>query len=274
MSLLAIEIGINPILFNIGSFEIGWHGVMVALAVIVGIGISLWLAKGSGIKRENIYGVAPWVVLGGIIGARLFHVLDQLSYYTDHPIAIFEFWHGLSILGAILGGTVAAAVYAKITRLPIGRLADTLTPGLILALMVGRIGCIINGDVFGKPTTLPWAFIYHYMPGVYAQPLDTPLHPSPLYEMIWCVVILAIIWKLRGRLKPDGALFLLFLILYSIGRFGIEFTRGISMQSVDISGWHTPHFITLVALAICIPLLVYRMRKARLSSYGSEVEDV
>lgn len=274
MSFLAIDIGINPVLFNIGSFEIGWHGIMVVLAVTVGIGTSLWLAKGSGIKREDIYGLAPWAVLGGILGARLFHVVDQLGYYIDHPGDIVEFWHGLSILGAILGGTLAAAIYAKITRISLGRLADTLTPGLILALMVGRIGCIINGDVFGKPTTLPWAFVYHELPGVYAFPKDTPLHPSPLYEMIWCMVVLAIAWKLRGKLKPDGSLFLLFLILYSAGRFGIEFTRGVSEQSFEIGGWHTPHFIALVTLAVCIPLLVYRMKKARLSGCGSKIEDV
>jgi phosphatidylglycerol:prolipoprotein diacylglycerol transferase len=274
MSFLAIDIGINPVLFNIESFEIGWHGIMVVLAVIVGIGTSMWLAKGSGIKREDIYGLAPWAVLGGILGARLFHVVDQLGYYIDHPGDIVEFWHGLSILGAILGGTLAAAIYAKITRISLERLADTLTPGLILALMVGRIGCIINGDVFGKPTTLPLAFVYHDMPGVYAQPLDTPLHPSPLYEMIWCLVVLAIVWRLRRKLKSDGSLFLLFLILYSAGRFGIEFTRGVSEQSFEIGGWHTPHFIALVTLAVCIPLLVYRMKRARLAGCRSEIEDV
>jgi len=274
MTLLYIDINIDPILFNLGSFEVGWHGAMVSLAVISGIGVSMWLARGNGISKQDVYSFAPWAILGGIVGARLLHVIDFAGYYIEHPIEAFKFWHGLSIIGAILGGTAAAAIYTKITRKPLDRLADALTPGLIVASAVGRIGCIINGDVYGKPSTLPWSFVYHDMPGVYAQPLNTPLHPSPLYELLWCLVVLAIIWRLKRKLKPDGALFLLFLILYSLGRFGIEFTRGVDVRSFEIGGWHTPHFLTLATAAICGWLLLKKVKGAKPLASGSEIEDV
>ena len=111
MPLLSIEISFDPIIFNIGSLEIGWHGVMVVLAVLTGIGVSMWLAKGTDIKKETIFSLAPWAVLGGIIGARLFHVIDYFgSTYIHDPARIFHFWAGLSILGAVLGGQYAVGL--------------------------------------------------------------------------------------------------------------------------------------------------------------------
>lgn len=273
MHLLLIDVCIDPIFFNIGSFEVGWHGLMVVLAVITGIATSMWFARGTSITKEDIIGFAPWAVLGGIIGARLFHVIDCYSLYGDNPARIFEFWHGLSILGAILGGTLAAVIYTRITHKQLGHIADVIAPALLLAVAVGRIGCTINGDAFGRETSLPWAFVYCDLPGIYA-PVGVPTHPSPVYEIFWCLIAFAVIWQLRDKLKPEGTLFLVYLILYFFGRFLIEFTRGVSEAGVDIGGWHTPHFISLVTLAICIPLLILRIKKAGRSTNGDEVEDV
>ena len=272
---MSIEIGIDPLLFSIGSFEIGWHGIMVVLAVLVGVGASLWFAKGAGIKREVIYGAAPWAIIGGIIGARLFHVIDYLgSTYISHPAQIFtQFFSGLSILGAILGGTLAAFIYVRITHLPVGRLADAVAPALLLAQAVGRIGCTINGDAYGTPTSWPWAFVYTH-PDAYA-PIGVSTHPSPVYEIIWDILVFAVLWRLKGRLKPDGSLFLLYLSLYSFGRFFIEFTRAVTPNQINVGDLlHAPHFIALIVLAVCVPLLIYRMRKARVLGRGGEIEDV
>ena len=139
---MSIEIGIDPTFFSIGSFEIGWHGVMVVLAVIVGIGVSLWFAKGSKVDKEIIYSAAPWAIVGGIIGARLFHVIDYFgSTYIHDPALIFtQFFSGLSILGAIFGGTLAAFIFARVKHLQIGYFADIIAPELPLAQAVGRIG--------------------------------------------------------------------------------------------------------------------------------------
>ena len=264
---MSIEIGIDPVFFSIGSFEIGWHGIMVVLAVIVGIGASLWFARGAGIKREVIYNAAPWAIVGGIIGARLFHVIDYLgSTYINDPVLIFtQFFSGLSILGAILGGALAVFIYGRVTNLPLGHLANAVAPALLLAQAVGRIGCTINGDAYGTPTSWPWAFVYTH-PDAYA-PIGVPTHPSPVYEIIWDLLVFAVLWRLRGRLKPDGSLFLLYLSLYAFGRFFIEFTRAMTPNQIDVFGLlHAPHFIALIVLVVCIPLLIYRIRKARAES--------
>ena len=276
MPLLSIGIGFDPIIFNLGSLEIGWHGVMVVLAVLTGIGVSMWLAKGTDIKRETIFSLAPWAVLGGIIGARLVHVIDYFgSTYIHDPARIFHFWAGLSILGAILGGTLAAAIYARITHISLGRLADVITPGLLLAQAVGRIGCIINGDAYGKETSLPWGLVYTHPNAGSTTLLGVEGHPSPVYEIILDFLIFAVIWKLRGRLKPEGSLFLLYLCIYSVGRFGIEFTRYVGSGQINIGGViHAPHFITIITLAVCLTLLIRNMRRAKALPDGGEIEDV
>jgi len=265
---MSIEIGIDPILFRIGSFAVGWHGIMVALAVIVGIGLSLWFARGAGIKREVIYSISPWAIVGGIIGARLIHVIDYLDFYTQpgHGMEIFEFWAGLSIFGAILGGTLAVFIYIRVRHLPLGRLADAIAAALLLAQAVGRIGCIINGDAYGTETTWPWGFAYTH-PNAAATTQIYPYvgHPSPVYEIIWDLLIFAVLWRLRGRLKSDGSLFQLYLSLYSFGRFFIEFTRAVPapQYQINVGVLHEAHFIALLVMAICIPLLIYRMRRAK-----------
>lgn len=272
MPLLLIEIGIDPILFTIGSVDVSWHAVMFAFALAVGVGASAWFSKGTGIKKGDVYSLAPWAILGGMVGARLFHVLDCLDYYAAHPPQILEFWSGLSVLGGILGGTLATILYNRVTHTSFGRLADVIAPGLLLAQAVGRIGCTINGDVYGAPTSLPWAFVYTHPNAAtstkmwidQSQGIRYAGHPSPVYEIIWDLIVFAIIWKLRGKLKPDGSLFLLYLCLYFTGRFGIEFTRAVEAGQTNVAGiLHAPHFIALITLAVCVPTLIYRMRKAK-----------
>jgi phosphatidylglycerol:prolipoprotein diacylglycerol transferase len=126
---------------------------------------------------------------------------------------------------------------------------------------VGRIGCIINGDAYGTPTSLPWAFVYTH-PDAYA-PVWVPGHPSPVYEIIWDLLVFAVLWRLRGRLKPDGSLFLLYLSIYSFGRFFIEFTRGVTPAQINVGVLHEAHLIALLVMAICLPLLIYRMRRLK-----------
>lgn len=260
--ILSIFIGIDPILFSIGSFEIGWHGIFVVIAVIVGIGLAVWFGRGASIKKEVIYSISPWAIIGGIIGARLIHVIDYFDQYVTNPVEILEFWHGLSIFGAILGGTLAVFIYTRIRHVSLGPLADGIAPALILAQAVGRIGCIINGDAYGTETSWPWAFVYTNPHAAATTILGVPGHPSPLYEIIWDLIVFGVLWRLRGRLKPEGSLFLVYLSLYALGRFVIEFSRAYS-GSLGVGVLHEAHFIALVVMAVCIPLLIYRMRRAR-----------
>ncbi len=258
-----IKIGIDPNLFEIGSLTIGWHGVMVVLAVIVGVAVPVWLAKGGRIDRSTVYAIAPWAVLGGIIGARLIHVLDDISRYTDDPLQVIKFWDGgVSIFGAIIGGTLAGVACAKLRRISVGGLADLVAPGLILAQAVGRIGCTINGDAYGTATSLPWGVSYTH-PEAASTTEAAPYvgHPVPVYEIIWDLMIFALIWKLRGRLRPEGSLFLVYLSLYSFGRFFLSFLRG-GEESV-LGPLHQAHIIAIVVFVVCVSLFIYQIRQPK-----------
>ena len=267
VSLGSIEIGMDPDLVSIGSYDLSWHGLFVVLAVIVGVGWPAYWAKRAGISRDMVYSVALWAVPGGIVGSRLVHVLDDVDFYINNPGQVFDFWEGgVSIYGAILGGIITAFIYTQLRGLPFNRLADLTAPGLLLAQAVGRIGCTINGDAYGTPTSLPWGLAYTH-PGAFAEP-GVAGHPAPVYEILWDLVIFAVVWRVRGRLKPEGTLLLFYLALYSFGRFFISFVRE---EPERLGLLHQAHLIALLVMAITIPLLIYRAsrEKARLQALAT-----
>lgn len=268
VSLGSIDIGIDPNLISIGPYDLSWHGLFVVLAVIVGVGWPAYWAKRAGISRDMVYSIAMWAVPGGIVGARLVHVLDDVDFYFNNPGQVFDFWEGgVSIFGAILGGIIAAFLYAKLRGLPFNRLADLTAPGIILAMAVGRIGCTINGDAYGTPTSLPWGLTYTHQ-GTFAE-RGVAGHPAPVYEILWDLVVFAVVWRLRGRLKPAGALLLFYLALYSFGRFFISFVRE---EPERLGPLHEAHLIALLVMAITVPLLIYgaSREKARLQALATE----
>ena len=258
-----INIGMDPNLVTIGSFTLTWHGLMSALAVAVGFLVIIRLAKGAGITASSATPIILWGIFGGIIFARLFHVLDEFALYSRNPADIFKIWEGgLAIYGAILGGAVTGVLYAKLRGSSmefLGRLGDAAAPGLILGMAIGRVGCTINGDARGTPTGLPWGVAYthpnHYLT---TQTGGYVGHPAPVYEIIWDLLVLAVLWRLRGRLKPDGVLFLLYLCLYSVGRFFISYVR---VNKEVLFGLQQAQVIALLVLIICVPSIIYLTRK-------------
>lgn len=257
-----IRIGINPTIFTVGPLAVGWHGLFTALAVILAVLLTAKLAKRRGIAEDDIYSIAIWAVPGGIVGARLFHVIDKIDYYAANPLAIFALNEGgLSVFGALLGGALVGIVYAWYRGLPVARVADLTAPGMLIAQAVGRIGCTINGDAYGSRTTLPWGVIYTHE-GAFV-PREWILngwasHPAPVYEILWDLLVLGIIWQFRGKIKQEGALFVSYLMLYSFGRFFISFVR---MDSVVALGLQQAQIISLLVLIIGAFILVYLYRR-------------
>ena len=217
-----MEINWNPIVFHLGNFEIRWYGVFVVLAVITVIGMALLEAKRRNFSRDTIWDVALWCVIGGILGARLLHVIDKWDYYMQHPDQLLNF-AGLAIWGAVLGALVAIIVYTQVKKISFWELGDIVAPGAILGQAVGRVGCLINGCCFGLTCDLPIAVFYQH-PDSYA-PHGIPLYPTQAFHLIWNVAGFVLLWLLRKKMKPQGALFLLWLIFFSVGDFVIHFYR-------------------------------------------------
>jgi len=253
-----ITIDINPIAFTIGSVEVRWYGIMVALAVMT---VLLWtvreVRKGANISYDTLFTAALVGIPSGIILSRLLHVIDGWDYYSQNLGQIIG-GGGLTAYGAVLGTALGIWIYSRFSKFQFGYFADVVAPGIILAQAIGRVGCTLNGCCYGVETSLPWGIVYTH-PNSFC-PLGVAVHPVTVYEIIWNLLVFGVLLKLRGRLKPEGSLFLVYLSLYSLWRLATDFLRD---GTPFLFGLHQAQVIAIIVLAIAIPLLALRTRWVR-----------
>ncbi len=246
-----ITISIDPVAF----LGIRWYGVFVSLAVLV---LVLWMLRevrsGAKLSYNTIFTSALVGIPSGIVFSRLLHGVDRWGYYSQNPGQILGA-EGLTFYGAILGAALGIWIYSKLSDFQFGYLADLLAPAILLAQAIGRIGCTINGCCYGIATSLPWGVVYTH-PDSFAR-LGVAVHPTQVYEIIYNLLVFTVLLKLRGRFKPDGSLFLIYLSLYALWRVGGGFLR---VGTPFLFGLHQAQVIGIVVLAITIPLLAYRTR--------------
>ncbi len=234
-----ITIGLAPNLLHFRGLTITWH----SLVTVVSIGLAVFLisrwARNEGLDDKMVPAIAPWAILGGIVGARLLFVLDNWGFFRVNPWQMLAVWSGgIAVYGAIAGGVVAGTLYALHKRFPVRRLLDLAAPALILVQGIGRLGDLINGEHFSSASTLPWAVRYSNPEspafGMSAQ------HPAVAYEMLADFALFGVLWFLRRRLKPDGTLFVLYAMLYSLIRLPLSLLRQDSASGafgLNQQGW-------------------------------------
>ena len=257
-----IIISINPIALRFGGFELRWYSIAIILAIVAGTLIAAREANRKGLKADDIYFFMPWVLAAGLIGARLLHVIDHWDYYATNPAQIIQLQQGgLAIWGGLITGVIAVAIYAKVKHIPLGLFTDTLVPAILSAQIIGRVGCIINGDAYGGATTLPWGFIYTHPDALIPSYLvGVPTHPYPVYEMVWNVLILSLVLRFRNKITQNGLLFLSYLAFYSIGRFMLSFVR----QEIDtLWGLQQAQVLAIAMLITSGIAIYYLLRKSR-----------
>ena len=249
-----LTINIDPVLIHLGPFAISWYGLAVGTAILVGIWLTSSEAARKGLPTEQVSDMMLWIALGGIVGARLLFVLDRWPFFAANPSQIIAIQTGgLSIMGAILSGGLVAGILAWRQRLPLRRLFDAAAPGLILGQAIGRLGCLVTGDTLGKPTDGSWGIVY-LNPGSHAPALGVAYQPAFFYEQLWDLLVFAILWRLRMRLRVDGHLFALYLGLYAIGKFVITFVR---LDPVYAWGFQQSHFIALGLIVVALGWFVW-----------------
>lgn len=221
-----------PQIFSLGPVSFHYYGITMALAVFAG-----WLVAR---KRANVYGINLkgaddfifWLVIGGFVGARVYHVFSSPGYYLTYPADIFKVWNGgLSIYGALFGGVFTILFLSKTYlsgllyegKLKVTNLFNWLAPSLVLGQIIGRLGNLFNYEAFGYPTNLPWKM---FVP-VEFRPMQFLgsgfFHPWFLYEQIGLFGIFFVLLLLEK--KRNQNLFLYYLLLYNILRFILEFLR-------------------------------------------------
>jgi len=254
---LVIKIGIDPQIAKIGGLEIGWHGLFTALGVICGVAVAAFFARRAGFGEDTIYNTALCLVIGGIIGARALYVLENHSRFEHDLLDVFAInAGGISIYGALIGGTLGASAYTAWRRLPRwGAMADVAAMGGIIGMAVGRIGCLILGDIFSKTTD--WSIgVLYTNPNSPSYPRFTAVtpqlaqHPVVVYEMVGDLMIFVALFVLYRVLKRDGIVFWAWVFLYGALRFGISFLRD---DNIIFAGLRMAQIIALGAM-ICAPL--------------------
>lgn len=248
--------------FHLGPLTIAYYGIMIATGVLAAAVLSYLEAKRRHDDTRHIYNLVLIVLPLGIIGARLYHVIDQWSYYSQHPAMIIG-GAGLGIFGAIIGGVIGLLIYTRWKKLSTLRWLDIVAPGVILAQAIGRWGNYFNQELYGYPTNLPWGIYIdpaHRLPGYETY---THFQPLFLYELMWgllgCVLLLYVGRKWQERLL-NGDIFFLYVIYYSIGRFYLE---GLKIDVWTIGGIPTARWITGVAFVVLLSIIIYRHYRHR-----------
>ncbi|MBD2199627.1 MULTISPECIES: prolipoprotein diacylglyceryl transferase [Calothrix] len=244
----------GPEIWKIGPITIRWYGLLIASAVLIGVSLSQYLAKRRNVNPDLLSDLSIWLVIGAIPAARLYYVLFQWSEYAQHPERIIAIWQGgIAIHGAILGGLVAALIFAKLKQVSFWQLADLVAPSLILGQAIGRWGNFFNSEAFGDPTNLPWKL---YIPLERRPPEfinNEYFHPTFLYESLWDLMVFALLITLffrslqgKPRLKI-GTLFLTYLAAYSSGRLWIE---GLRTDSLMLGPLRMAQVVSLIGITL------------------------
>ena len=245
---------------------------MVAIGVATVVFWGIWQSRKGKFTSDEALTAAVVGIISGIIFSKVLHVVDNIVVakmhpdlvltgavidYTQHWTQIFS-GAGLSIDGGVLGAALGIFIYSRFNRnFSYGVLVDSIAPAIVLGQAVGRIGCIINGCCPGTPTDLPWAFIYTN-PATYGP--SFPTHPTVLYELIYDLIAFGVLMLFRGKFKPAGSLFAIYLSLYAAWRLGSDFIR---IGNPFLFGLHEVQIVAIVILLITIPFIVLRTRRAR-----------
>ncbi len=293
MDILAvISIPFDPYIIRSAGFVLSWHGFFTVVAVAVAVYLTWRWGRNDGLNGDGILSVATWCIIGGIIGARILHVIDFWNdVYQYDPLRVLYFWSGgIAIFGAYLGGFAGGAAYILLRNAPrvhrfcdnaalrwtgmhrpfpelptVPHLADIAAPALLIALAIGRIGDVINGEHWSSFSDLPWAWVYTDPDSLgFGRPAS---HPAVAYELIFCLLWAGALWLLKDRIRPRGMLFALFFAGYSAGRFFISFLR--EEQNTYIFGFNEAQLVALAIMAVTVPLLIYKARLVRRPGAGS-----
>ena len=245
-------------LFFVGDFPIRAYGLILSLSIILATGVAYFLAKQDGRWHNHIVDIGIYSGIAGIVGARLWDVFFfDWAYYSHHLSEIFYVWQGgMAIQGGIVFGVGAGIIYARRHKIDILALADIVAPAIILGQAIGRCANLLNGDAFGAPTGSNFGIIYPETTLAYHTYGAQPLWPAEVWEGQIDFVIFALLLIFRAFPHAKGQAFSLYIMLYSLARFGLEFLRGVYANPVFLS-FTSAQTTSLVAFILALIFFIY-----------------
>jgi phosphatidylglycerol---prolipoprotein diacylglyceryl transferase len=260
-----------PTGFHIGPIPVYYYGIILMIGALAGAWLASLEARRRGQNTDIVWDGLIWVLIGGILGARIWHILTPppsmvalgitTGWYLTHPLDMISTWNGgLGIPGAVIGGVVALYLFCRRRKISFLVWTDIAAPGLALGQAIGRWGNYVNQELYGAPSNLPWAIridAAHRLPG---YPNFETYHPIFLYESLWSLMNMAVLLWL-GRRHSDrlksGDLFLIYLIIYPVGRFLLEFLR---LDASRVAGLNANQTIMAVVALAATSILIWRHR--------------
>ncbi|MEK6759391.1 MAG: prolipoprotein diacylglyceryl transferase [Deltaproteobacteria bacterium] len=246
----------HPILFQYGPLEVRFYGLMYVVAIVVGSYLIKAEVKRKAIPltEDDVMNFIVWTVIGGIIGARIYYVAFNWSYYWANPVEMPAVWHGgLAIHGGMIGGLTAAWIFLKRHKVVFWRMTDAVAPALILGQAFGRFGNFMNGDAHGRPTDMPWGIVFPPESIAGTEFPGMPLHPTMLYELTINLSIFLFLWfVLKRKEAKDGFTFAVYFGLYSTGRLIVEQFRADSLMIGPIKAAQMVSILLVISVAAII----------------------
>lgn len=237
----------NPVAFEIFGLSVRWYGILLSAGIMVGILLAYKEAKRLGKDPDYIIDLALWCVPAAVIGARVYYVLLEWDYYNGDIMRMINIREGgLAIHGALIAAVFTGYIFTRVKKTSFLESADIVAPSIIIGQAIGRWGNFVNGEAHGGPTNLPWGIMVDGM----------KVHPTFLYESLWNLGVFAILIFFRRKKKADGEVFLLYGILYSVGRFWIE---GLRTDSLYFMGMRAAQLLSL-AIIVVFSVIFYMIR--------------
>jgi phosphatidylglycerol:prolipoprotein diacylglycerol transferase len=251
---------------TLGPFTLHTYGFLLAVAFLAGLWVASRQAKRAGLDANRITDMAVWVLIAGLLGAKLLLVLVDWRHYGTNPreaLALLQ--SGGVFYGGLLGGIAVAWWYVRRHRLPGWATADVLAPGLVLGQAIGRLGCFSAGCCWGKATQVPWAVTFTdvYAARAVGTPMDTPVHPVQVYESVAAFLVFFFLLWLAPRKRFHGQVVLAYVSLYSAVRFGLEFLRGDADRGSWLGGAVSTSQVIAVLLLLGAAVLLPRLRRTQ-----------
>ena len=255
--------------FQIGPLTIRYYALIILAGALLGAWLASVEAKRRGKDGNLVWDILPWLLVGGIIGARLWHVFTPSAsnvamglttkYYLTHPLQILMIWNGgLGIPGAVIGGALALWIYCRATKQKFLEWADIIAPGLLIGQAIGRWGNFINQELYGSPSNLPWAITIdprYRLPGFETV---AKYHPLFLYESVLNLLAAGILLYVGRKYKNKlyrGDIFLLYLVLYPVIRFALEYLR---LDPSPVAGININQTVMGIVAVFSITILIIR----------------
>jgi phosphatidylglycerol:prolipoprotein diacylglycerol transferase len=258
---------VHPIAFYLGSYPVHSYGVMMALAFLAGLVTATRRARLVNVHADIIADVTMWLLVGGIIGARVVYVTTYWKQeFADQPFSeIFMVQHGgLVYYGGLIGSTIAGIIYLAWKKAPIWKIADIMAPSIALGCVFGRIGCLLNGCCYGYACDLPWAI--KFPENNPSHPPTFPVHPTEVYDALLNLILyLGLAWLFRHRRTFDGKIFALYLMVYAIFRSIAEHFRGDYPADHIHAGITSAQLLSIPMFLVGLGLYVWLSRRPVIS---------